>query len=206
MKKLRPRELTSANRGRSVVDAVNKIILSKLNDIAREESQLSHTSKELVCALGWVTFPKHVMSVSEKKYVYALFSKVGYTLRNKKKDPNYAFTLNQKLLLADTSMELRYYEGFMQKAGELHYHSWLTFRSKLVDLASNAEIDYLDNHVTTTGQFGNYADDLDYAGREIPKKLVFDLHEETKSYLPILQRYDYVYGDVRAGKITEAPI
>lgn len=203
IRKTRPKELSSGSRGTQVAIEVNKIIRHKRESLEREAQQLEHTSKELVCALGWVSFPNHVMSIEEKRFVSALFTKVGYTLRNKRVDPHYAFRLHQQLLLADVAHKLHYYEGFLKDGEDLVYHAWCSLHGKLIDLASTLDLDYIDNHASKRGQLGFYPDFMDYAGREIPRKLVEDLYEERREHLPILQMYDQVYGDVRAGKLLE---
>jgi hypothetical protein len=206
IRKTRPKELSSLSRGVSVALEINRTIREKRYSLERENLQLEHTSRELVCALGWISFPNHVMSVEEKRYVSLIFTKVGYTLKNRQLDPQYAFTLHQKMLMEDDAHKLRYYEGFLKDGDEVKYHAWCTLHGKVADLATTLEIDYYDNHVARRAQLGFYPDFMDYAGREIPRKLVQDLYEERKAFLPVLQMYEYGYGDIRAGKLLEEPI
>lgn len=202
----RPTEIVASSKAERLVERVLSAAAEKRNCLLREERQLEHTSCELVCALGWKVFPRHVLTRDETQFIRELYTKVGYTLRNKRVDPWYAFTLGQKLALADITGEVTYVEGYRGDRSGVHYYAWCDYHGKLIDLATVVDLGYTDKHAHRLGHVGVFPSDVDYVGRPIPNKLVQDLLDERGQHRPVLLMYEDVYGDVRAGRIEEGTI
>lgn len=104
--------------------------------------------------------------------------------------------------LKELSGEVKYYEGFKREYKKITYCGWCVIHGKVVDYCAEREM-MTRKDADILAVTGRVPPHMEYIGTEIPRKLLENLLEERKEYLPVISMYDTVYGDLGTGTLSE---